>query len=309
VKVSVKRRPATFVILFSVLFAFGLVTTSGQKQVKYEQVVNRAPTSVYLSCSNVNIEAGQQVQFTAKVSPVQPTVPKGSVVFTATGVKPGNTVTSQPIALDGTGAATWVSHFSSADAYIVLAIYSGEVNYLASKSTAVGLTVTGSPDFQIVVPGPVTIHRGNTWSATIPIESLNGFTGSIFLQCERLSDMLCRLSPSVVRLAQASSSTGSSPGIASAITTITIQTFPKMIATAGLLGLLFGLSPVVLKRKPRVGRCGVSLVILFFFLTGCGAYVHFTYPNKTALGVYRISISGTSGKITHTTFIKVTVVK
>lgn len=304
-----KRRPATFVILFSVLFSCGPVTASGQKQVKYKQVVNRAPTSVYLSCSNVTIEAGQPVQFVANVSPAQPTVPKGSVVFTATGAKPGNTVTSQPIALDGTGSATWVSHFSSADIYVVLAIYSGEVNYLASKSTTVALTVIGSPDFQIVSPGPVTIHRGNTWSASIPIESLNGFTGSIFLQCEKPSDMLCRLSPSAVRLAQASSTRGSSPGIASANTTITIQTFPKMVATAGLLGFLFGLSAVALKRKPRVGRCGVSLVVLFFFLTGCGADEHYTYPSGTALGVYRISISGTSGKITRTTFIKVTVVK
>jgi len=92
----VERRLAAFVLLFGALLPLDANVAAGQKQTKYVQVVKRAPTSVSLGYSTASVDAGQPVQFTARVAPAHPSIPTGSVVFVATGTQPGNMVTSPP---------------------------------------------------------------------------------------------------------------------------------------------------------------------------------------------------------------------
>jgi hypothetical protein len=302
----VERRLAAFVLLLGALLPLDANVAAGQKQTKYVQVVKRAPTSVSLGYSTATVGAGQPVHFTARVAPAHPSIPTGSVVFVATGTKPGNTVTSPPILLDASGSAVWIGRYPSADAYVVLVNYSGDLNFLSSNSTAIPLTVV-SPDFQIVAPDAVTIHRGNSWKASIAIESLNRFIGNIRLECGNIPvGMRCSFSPPDVGF---SSHVVSSPsGTSNAHSTITIQTFANDSRLEGSAVVLIAICGFIRYKRVRISAWAVGSVILFCFLAGCSFGLHFLGPNGTQLGVYPIIISGSSDTITHTRVIRVTVV-
>jgi hypothetical protein len=297
---------ATFVFLLGALLPLDAHVAAGQKQTKYVQVVKRAPTSVSLSYSTPTVGVEQPVQFTARVAPALPSIPTGSVVFVATGTRPGDTVTSPPILLDASGSAVWIGRYPSADAYAVSVDYSGDLNFLSSKSTAIPLTVL-SPDFQIVAPDAVTIHRGNFWIASISIESLNRFMGNIRLECGNIPvGMRCSFSPPDVGF---TSQLDSSPsGTSNANSTITIQTFAKSSALEGSAVVLIAICGLIRYERVRISAWAVGSVIICF-LVGCSFGLHFLGPNGTQLGVYPIIISGSSGTITHTRVIRVTVVK
>ena len=311
VNVSVKRAHATLVFLLSIFFSLDSSAAAGQKHVEYVQVVNRAPTSVALSYSAATINAGQSVQFTAAISPTQPSTPKGSVVFSAMGATAGSAVASPPIQLDASGSAVWIGTFPIADSYILVATYSGDLNYLASKSETDLLTVTGLPDFQIASPGQLTIHQGGTSSASISIASLNGFTGAITLKCGNVPiEMQCSLSPTtVIFTPQMVLSGPSSPRVAYAYTTITIRTYPKIYAAAGFVVFFFGLFGLVRKRKARVCALTACALMICCYLAGCGGNAQFKYSKGTQLGAYSIEISGQSNAISHTQLVAVLVVK
>jgi Bacterial Ig-like domain (group 3) len=300
----VERRLAAFVFLLGALLPLDANVAAGQKQTKYVQVVKRAPTSVALGYSTATVGAGQPVQFTARVAPAHPSIPTGSVVFVATGTNPGNTVSSPPIPLDPSGSAVWIGRYPSADAYVVFVSYTGDLNFLSSNSTAIPLTVV-SPDFQIVAPDAVTIHRGHSWIASIAIQSLNRFTGDVRLECGNMpAGMRCSFSPSNVGLT--SQVVSSPPGTSNAHSTITIRTFSNSSALEGSAVVLIAICGLI--RYERVRISAVGSVILFCFLVGCGFGLHFLGPNGTQLGVYPITISGSSDTITHTRVIRVTVV-
>jgi hypothetical protein len=300
----VERRLATFVFLLGALLPLEANVAAGQKQTKYVQVVKRAPTSVSLGYSTATAGVGQPMQFTARVAPANPSIPTGSVVFVATGTSPGNTVTSPPILLDASGTAVWIGRYPSADAYVVSVEYSGDLNFLSSKSTAIPLIVVGSSDFQIVAPDAVTIHRGHPWIASITIESLNRFIGNIRLECGNMPvGMRCSFSPPTVGFtAQVVSS---SSGTSNANSTITIQTFPSSSALEGSAVVLIALCGLIRYERVRISAWAIGSVILFCFLVGCGFVLG---PNGAQLGVYPIIISGSSDTITHTRVIRVTVV-
>jgi len=302
----VKRRLAAFVFLLSALLPLDAV--AGQKQTKYVQVVKQAPSSVSLGYSTAVVVAGQPVQFTASVGPAHPSIPSGSVVFVATGTKPGNTVTSPPIVLDASGSAVWIGRYPSADAYVVLVEYSGDPNFLSSKSTPIRLTVAVGPDFQIVAPDTVTIHRGNSWVASIAIQSLNGFVGNIQLECENIPvGMRCSFSPPNIGFT--SQLVPPPAGSSNAKSTITIQTFVEDSALGGSAVVLIAICGLTRYKRVRMSAWAVGSVILFCFLVGCRFGTLFLPPNGTQLGDYPIIVSGSSGTITHTRVIRVEVVK
>jgi hypothetical protein len=304
----VERRLATVVFLLGALLPLDANVAAGQKQTKYVQVVKRAPTSVSLGYSTATVGVGQPVQFTARVAPAHPSIPTGSVVFVATGTRPGNTVISPPILLDALGSAVWIGRYPSADAYVVLVDYSGDLNFLSSKSTAAPLTVAGSPDFQIVAPDAVTIHRGDSWIASIAIESLNRFIGNVHLECGKTPvEMLCSFSPSNVEITSQVDSASSS-GTSNANSTITIRTFAKYSALGGSAVVLIAICGLIRYKRVRISAWAVGSVILFSFLVGCGFGTLFASPNGTQLGDYPIIISGSSDTITHTRVIRVKVV-
>jgi hypothetical protein len=306
-RVSVKRRLAAFVFLLPALLP--LDATAGQKQTKYVQVVKQAPTSVSLGYSTATVVVGQPVQFTATVGPAHPSIPTGSVVFVATGSRPGNTVTSPPIVLDASGSAVWIGRYPSADAYVVLVDYSGDLNFLPSKSTATPLTVVASPDFQIVAPDAVTIHRGDSWIAPIAIESLNRFIGNIRLGCGNIPvGMLCSFSPSNVEFTSQVVSASSS-GTLNANSTITIRTFALNSPPGGSAVVLIAICGLIRYKRVRISAWAVASVVLFCFLVGCNFGTFFGPRNGTQLGDYPIIISASSDTITHTMVIRVKVVK
>jgi len=303
----VERRLAAFVLLFGALLPLDANVAAGQKQTKYVQVVKRAPTSVSLGYSTASVDAGQPVQFTARVAPAHPSIPTGSVVFVATGTQPGNMVTSPPILLDASGSAVWIGRYPAADAYVVFVDYSGDLNFLSSRSTTIPLTVV-IPDFQIVAPDTVIIHRGHSWIASIAVESLNRFIGNIRLECGNIPvGMRCSFSPPDVGFT--ANLLPAPSGKSNANSTITIQTFANSSALEGSAVVLIAICGLIRYERVRMSVWAVGSVILFCFLVGCSFGLHFLGPNGTPLGVYPIIISGSAGTITHTRVIRVTVVK
>ncbi len=98
------------------------------------QLVTQAPTGTSLSSSQDPSAVGAQVTYTATISPV----PDGGTVAFTDG---GTTITgcgSQPA---GSGTATCTLGYNSTGSHSIVASYSGDANFAASTSPALGQTV------------------------------------------------------------------------------------------------------------------------------------------------------------------------
>jgi ELWxxDGT repeat protein len=94
-------------------------------------------TTLTLTASPTNVAAGQQVTMTATVHPGQGSIDGGSVTF-----KDGDTELGT-VAVDGSGVAT-LSPVLGAGPHDITADYTGDVNFPASASSDVPITVTSS---------------------------------------------------------------------------------------------------------------------------------------------------------------------
>jgi hypothetical protein len=100
---------------------------SGSTSAVQAQTVNQAPTSTTVSSSANPSALGQNVTFTATVSPSAAT---GSVTF-----KDGTTTLGSS-ALNSSGVVTFSTSGLAAGSHSITAVYSGDTNYLGSTSLA-----------------------------------------------------------------------------------------------------------------------------------------------------------------------------
>jgi hypothetical protein len=193
--------------------------------------------------------------------------------------------------------------------------YSGDANYLSAKTpTAATLTVTG-PDFAINVSGSIsqTVNPGQsaTFSNAVSVSALDGFSAQVNLSCTTgAADTTCSVAPSAL-----------APGGGSATVTVTttgngempparvtpMRYLPEGLAAlfAVLLASFFG----SMKARVRLATAIPSLVILLLLflavgvLAGCGgggAASNPPPPSGTQAGSYVVTVTGTSGALTHT---------
>jgi hypothetical protein len=187
-------------------------------------------------------------------------------------------------------------------------------------------TPGAAPDFSIgASPATMTIAAGQTATFTVTLGGLNGFNSAVNLSCSgQPVNSTCSFS--------AMSATPASGGTATSMLTINTSASPYMPAQVmtGSSGggtlvkllpiLALGLLALILHRASRNKRLLINnwnyrlagslafLLVTAFLLaaTGCG-YSRSAAGNGTQRGTATVMISGTSGSLSHSTSVTLTV--
>jgi uncharacterized protein (TIGR03118 family) len=193
---------------------------------------------------------------------------------------------------------------------------SNQPNFPAGGSTTAvfaGLTpasaATGA-DFSLNLSAQsATVTPGGTSNLTITAGAVGGFNGQISLTCSAPAGLTCALNPSTI-----------SPGSSTPSSTLTISAASTPPPTgyhslSGMMLLLPGLGvfgTVLAARKRKfltrkssllTGLLGLLLLVSVFAL-GCGSSRSKTPPAGTQVNVM---VTGTSGSLTHTSAVNVTI--
>ncbi|MBZ5701357.1 MAG: glycoside hydrolase [Acidobacteriia bacterium] len=174
-----------------------------------------------------------------------------------------------------------------------------------------------APDFVIATSTVIskTVKAGVSAQYPISIVALNGFTAAVSLSCSlpaAAKGTTCTVSPNSV-----------SPGGSATVTVTTTAFLPPagfrqpsrpanpmlpVVPAALLAAVLLALLAYQTKRpRPRLGLTAAFAALAFFVilpLAGCGGGSSSAPPpvtNSTPKGTYTITVTGTSGSITHTT--------
>jgi FG-GAP-like repeat/Bacterial Ig-like domain (group 3) len=192
----------------------------------------------------------------------------------------------------------------------VTALYSGDSVYPASTSNAVTLTATTAPDFTIAsATASQNIAPGQTAQYTVALSPQNGFTGTVALSCSGLpASYTCSFAPLSVTLNGAEANavmTISSTSSASVADPPRFRPFQQ----SGLW-LFPGLAMFLLVLASKASRTGqiqaVRMACVAITLVGmstlqsCGN-APITPAIPPPAKTYTITITGSSGVLTHST--------
>ncbi len=181
---------------------------------------------------------------------------------------------------------------------------------VAEATIAVGVT----PDFSIGAPSSITVSPGASGSTTLSITPLGGFSSAVTFACTGLPSLAsCSFAPATV-----------TPSGGAVTTTLTIATAApssnvRRVPGAGgwnpVASLLLGLLVAWRVRRfrklavVRLGICLVALVMAGWGLTGCGGGSGPSTPTSpgTPAGTSTITVTATSGTLSHTTTVTLVV--
>ena len=187
-------------------------------------------------------------------------------------------------------------------------------------------TPASAPDFNINgTPATMTITAGQTATFKVTVGSLNGFTSAVNLTCSGLPiNSTCSFNPAAVtpdsggtKMSIVSIQTSSSPymqaGVIGGNQSRELYSVLLPIPALGLLGTF--LVGSIRRRRQAGKRWVVGLVSSFalFFISaalltasGCGYGSNYS-ANGTQRGTTTVMITGTSGAISHSTAVTITV--
>lgn len=284
-----------------ILCLIALVAASASSacaQVQTVQIVTKAPVTVTLAVSGSNAVLGEVEPVpTGRNSAISS--PTGSVILYDGTALVGTNV------LGNTGDFTFITSALASGTHALSAAYSGDNNF-QTATTAEPLPITippvGTPDFSLDVDQVSGIvKRGGSWSTNVSLSSTFGFNGVVALSCGTMpQQMTCGFgSPSL---------TGQARTVSTSMTVTTVATTLQTMAGLILLGVFFK------RRKKRslgsplraVAACLV-LGCTLASLTGCGSTILYEQPNGTPKGTYSVIVTGTSGALTHSQTVTITV--
>ena len=284
--------------------------------------VTPAATTMTVSASPNPFTAGSNVTLTAVVNTTSiGNPPTGTVAFynssnlisgNVTLTPAGFTVTSSGVVYATLTATLSASFGTNAS---VTANYSGDGNYQASTSSAVAVTLsTGTADFSLAANPPSfnITSPGQSASTTVSASPSAGFTGTVSLSCALQSTMTystCTLTPtsfsvpggsSILEVTTTASSTALRP----------FNGPSWFIPSAGALlaSLLLLLIPGRKRRaKLAFGLVVFALLAAAFVACGGGSGSTPVSTPGTPTGNYTVTVTATSGKLSHSLNIPVTV--
>ena len=326
---------------FDLTTGFDLATGLGSIDVG--QLVTAISSSATLTSTNLAltaaanpINAGASDTFTATITATsgETADPTGTVQFSVNGIASGAPVSVVAQSGDATATSASIS-FPTAGTFSITAAYTGDTVY-ASSSTTISLVVnavaTGS--FTVTAaPVSITTTGGAIPAATTLIEvaSVDSFSGTVALSCGiTYTGTGTASKPPTCSLAVASVNVSSTlePSVVLAVNTTAATTTACPAAASkapthasswigGSAGIvLAGLLLVLPFRKRRSLRVtALTLLVLAGIgsLSGCGSNgtapvtcTPVTTPGTTS-GPYTITVTGTSGAITKTVTIALTI--
>jgi hypothetical protein len=190
----------------------------------------------------------------------------------------------------------------------------GSVNVTNLANAFAG--VSASPDFSVFGYSATASAPGQPATSQIVLESIAGFTGTVNLTCKPASasaEITCSISPASVPV-----------GVNGATTTMTISTtaphvLPGASASARPQGLgwlaagssvlfagIIGLG-VPSRRRRYMAGFGLMMLVVFAAGMGCGGSSGSSSKAGTAAGTYSITVTATSGSLSHTANVALTV--
>jgi hypothetical protein len=283
---------------------------------------NAGAVSFSLTTSATASTQYSPVTLTATVTPsVSQDSPSGTVSFFDNG-----TLLQTANVSDGTATLTLTS--LPVGPNVITASYSGDADFNgATASTSVSIGVTAlTPAFTLSAPAPgtLTLTAGATGTVTVGLAGNAAFSGAVTLTCTGApTESSCTVAPGSITLAGGQSTTAA----VVIATTPPNNTFSaqnsaqKWLTGAGSLavaGFAFLLYPS--RRRRRIFTTWTILFLLAtaaigtLSLTGCGSSVKHTTPPVvtdkypgTPAGTTTLTITATSGSITQTQTIALTV--
>jgi hypothetical protein len=268
-------------------------------------VTSPATTSTSLSVTPNPASYQQTVSFAASVTGAAPT---GTVTLT----DGSNTLDIQSL-----GTAPYTNTTLAPGQHLITASYSGDANNQPSTSLPVTLTIAPF-SAQMVSTSATTISPGDSVTANVSISSMNNYSGTILLSCAvtyqgsgSSSDApACSVAPASLTLAS-----GGTDSAALTVTTTTQSARLGSGSTSGMALCGFGLGGVLLllhwsKRTRNAWLCFL-LVFALSALPGCNSTpppspAPVTNPG-TGAGKYVVTLTSTSGQITTTQSVTITV--
>ncbi len=134
------------------------------------------PTTLTIGFTPGPIYVGQPLTVTVTATSTGGGTPTGSVTLTQTG---GIGVTT-PIALDGTGVATFMPDTTYSGTYTFNATYAGDANHAAATAGPASVNVIKYPTTITLTPSLNPIHVGQTGTLTVTVSSAGGTpTGNV----------------------------------------------------------------------------------------------------------------------------------
>ena len=189
---------------------------------------------------------------------------------------------------------------------------SNQPNFPAGGSTTsvfaslVPAAAVAGADFSLNVSAPsATVTQGGSATLMISAASVGGFNGQISLSCAAAAGLTCAFNPSTI-----------SPGSSAASSTLTVSA--ATVAPTGGYGMAFllpglGLFGTLLTTRKRRLVSGKSIVwtsllglllVTSLFALGCGSNSKQTPPAGSQV---TLKVTGTSGALSHTTPVTITV--
>jgi hypothetical protein len=279
-------------LMFAALSVMPL-SLDAQKSVSYRQVVEQASTTTVVSSSVNPSPNNSAVAFAAHVTGVPGSMPTGTVAFSAT--QESGQVATATLPLDASGNATWTISLPSGQ-YGITALYSGDTDYLSSVSTTLSQIVEGPPDFTISLPSTMTAVQGASGTALVTVTPIDGFAGTIQLQCTGAPDeSSCNFTQNPLTI-PASTATSASSVVTTKLTVTTVGT---TVTTLGVLGFFLGWSSCSRRKLRYRSTIWIGMALLLTAVTGCIGSVRYVQSNGTPPGYYSLTVVATSGSITH----------
>ncbi|MHB1795701.1 MAG: Ig-like domain-containing protein [Acidobacteriaceae bacterium] len=282
-----------------------------------ENVAQATPTITLPSPPVRIVNVGQTFTWQASVQGVPAAAPSGDILISANAANTSTSMSSGPIPLSAQSSSggvlhpnPWAMKTTTSGLFTVQALYPGDTNYTSATSAPQQVEVLPPADFSIDLPASANIKQGRSLSTVVAVHSINNFTGTVHLTCTGLGPLMgCTQSLRALVLslpASAYQQLAAMPASASSNLAITTTATTVTTVSSGLFLFLFSGG---LRRKRKSKRhFAIVLALLgsMLVLAGCGG-LRYLQSNGTPRGTYRISLTGTSGSLTHTQFIDVTV--
>lgn len=249
-----------------------------------------AGTTTALSASPAAVRFGNPLTLTAQVAAASGSaMPTGSVTFL------NGSAFLATVALNSAGTASYTFVPTSVGTVTLTAVYGGSNAFDSSTSAPLPVSVLQpAGDFTITGASSVEIASGSTANVSLSIVPLNGFEGTIQLSCTGLAS-------------------GDSCNLPATVTPAGTTAITLNLATGGtalVAGISFSfLTLLVPGGKRHRKRCAglVSIGLAATLLAGCGGGTPHSEPSALSSQTYPMTVTGTSGSITHQLVIDVIV--
>jgi Bacterial Ig-like domain (group 3) len=285
---------------------------AGIDKQNFTLTVQKAASSTVLGSSTNPSGLNDSVLFSARVSSNGTGTPTGEV-----NILDGATALGS-LSLDGSGEAKLSVASLTTGTHSITAAYLGDHNYASSTSPVLRQVVMGAPQFSLTVnPSSLTLPTGVPAGFTITATGQNGFNGAVSLACTSSTlpaGATCQFSPPSI-------TPGASPSNSALIIITKASTSAQATPSFSRrqLGPLFAIwlvMPTLLvsrvglsdsRRKKTLGCCLVLVLIAgCLWQSACSSGMAAGNEGSTSAGTFHIVVTGTSGSITQTAAITLT---